>query len=57
MIEANTPELGEPTHGVVLGNEFHFLANTGWDTFEAAGPKKAGAAPTTSSVRKLTIRD
>jgi hypothetical protein len=57
VLEANTPELGEPTHGVILGNEFHFLANTGWDTFEAAGPKKNGAPPTKSTVRKLRIRD
>lgn len=57
VLESNTAELGEPTHGVFIGNEFHFLANTGWDTFEAKGPKKAGLPPTESTVRKLTLRD
>ncbi|MBI5171170.1 MAG: hypothetical protein HZA61_16910 [Candidatus Eisenbacteria bacterium] len=30
-IESGTERLGEPTHGVVVGNDYVFLANTGWD--------------------------
>ncbi len=30
-IESGTRRLGEPTHGVVVGRRFYFLANTGWD--------------------------
>ena len=40
-IEANWNGLGDPTHGVLVGNQFYFIANSGWDvkpggTFEAA---------------------
>lgn len=30
-LESGTHRLGEPSHGVVVGSEFRFLANTGWD--------------------------
>ncbi len=41
VIEANWPGLGDPTHGVVVKDQFYFIANSGWDvkpggTFEAA---------------------
>ncbi|HYJ34278.1 MAG TPA: hypothetical protein VE326_13785, partial [Candidatus Binatia bacterium] len=31
VIESGTRRLGEPTHGVVVGDQFMFLANTGWE--------------------------
>ena len=31
VIESGTHRLGEPTHGVVVGQEFMFLGNTGWE--------------------------
>jgi hypothetical protein len=39
-IEANWQGLGDPTHGVRVGNRFYFIANSGWDvkpggTFES----------------------
>ena len=39
-IEANWKGLGDPTHGVRVGNRFYFIANSGWDvkpggTFES----------------------
>jgi len=30
-IESGTRRLGEPTHGVIVGSNFYFLANTGWN--------------------------
>lgn len=30
-IEMNTRQLGSPTHGVIVENEFYFLGNSGWD--------------------------
>ena len=54
ILEANTPELGEPTHGVIVGDKFYFIANSGWDSYEENGAKKAGAAPVKSSVRVIT---
>jgi hypothetical protein len=54
VLEANTPALGEPTHGVVIGRRFYFLANTGWDRYDREGRKKDTAA-VMSSVRKLDL--
>ena len=33
VVERATPGLGDPTHGVVVGNDFVFIANSGWDRF------------------------
>ena len=30
-VEANWPELGDPTHGTIVGRFFYFIANSGWD--------------------------
>jgi sugar lactone lactonase YvrE len=55
VLEANTPNLGEPTHGTVVGNTFYFIANSGWDEYDDRGKKKAGSAPVESSVRKIVL--
>jgi hypothetical protein len=31
VIEANWPGLGDPTHGVIVGESFYFIVNSGWD--------------------------
>ncbi len=57
LLEANTPGLGEPTHGVVVGKAFYFIANSGWGEFDEGGKKKAGSGPVNSSVRKMVLSD
>jgi hypothetical protein len=44
---ARVPGLGDPTHGVVSGRFFYFLANSGWDRVGADGqfPSDSAAAP------------
>ena len=42
VVEQSTPNLGEPTHGVVVGDTFYFLANSGWDQLEDDGSVKPG---------------
>ena len=37
VLESNSPELGAPTHGVVVGDRFYFLANSGWDRLSDDG--------------------
>jgi len=44
-IEMNTPRLGSPTHGVIVGNQFFYIGNSGWerasdsdDSFKPGGP-------------------
>ena len=55
VLEANTPTLGEPTHGTMVGNTFYFIANSGWDDYDDNGKKKAGSGPVESSVRKIVL--
>ena len=43
IVESNAPGLGAPTHGVIVGRDFYFLANSGWDKMEDNGEPKAGA--------------
>ncbi len=44
-IESGTVRLGQPTHGVIVGSEFCFLANTGWDRVGADERLSPAAAP------------
>ncbi len=55
VLEANWPGLGEPTHGVVVGRDFYFLANTGWNAFDEQGSKLPGVAPVESAVWSLPL--
>ncbi len=55
VLEANTPELGEPTHGTMVGDTFYFIANTGWDQYDDDGQKKPASKPVESTVRKLLL--
>jgi len=56
VLEANSAWLGEPTHGVLVGGDFYFLANSGWNQFDEQGKKKAGAEPVESTVRRISLR-
>ncbi|HEV2287665.1 MAG TPA: hypothetical protein VGR81_01790 [Candidatus Acidoferrales bacterium] len=41
-IESATPEL-DPTHGVIVGAEFYFIANSGWNELDDNGSVRKGA--------------
>jgi hypothetical protein len=46
VVERATPGLGDPTHDVVVGDNFYFIANSGWDRFSDAGQiTKASGTP------------
>jgi len=55
VLEANTPGLGEPTHGTLMGGAFYFIANTGWDAYDDDGKKKPDSAPVESQIRKIVV--
>jgi sugar lactone lactonase YvrE len=55
-LEANTPGLGEPTHGTIAGDSFYAIANTGWSDYDDQGVKKPGSAPVVSSIWKIALR-
>jgi sugar lactone lactonase YvrE len=54
VIERATPSLGDPTHGVVSGGRFYYIANSGWDVIDEHGALKAGA--TASAARIMQVR-
>jgi sugar lactone lactonase YvrE len=54
-IEANWPGLGDPTHGVVVGDTFYFIANSGWDRMADDGSVKSGATFEPATIRRLPI--
>jgi sugar lactone lactonase YvrE len=39
-IERATKTLGDPTHGVVVGDQFYYIANSGWDMLNDDGTMK-----------------
>jgi len=55
VMEANTAELGQPTHGTLVGNTFYFIANSGWEEYDDQGKKNAGSRPVRSTVRKIVL--
>jgi sugar lactone lactonase YvrE len=54
-IEANWPGLGDPTHGVVVGQQFYFIANSGWDLMADDGSLKPGAAFEPATIRQMQL--
>jgi hypothetical protein len=38
VLEANWDGLGDPTHGVVVGSDFYFIVNAGWDNPAKGAP-------------------
>jgi sugar lactone lactonase YvrE len=54
-IECNWAGLGAPTHGVVAGREFYFLANSGWDRLGDNGALKPGAAFDSPTIQRMAL--
>lgn len=45
VIEANHPDHAEPTLGVLVGDHFHYIANSQWDKFPKGQPAADVAPP------------
>lgn len=56
ILESNSPGLGDPTHGVFVGNDFYFIANSGWSELDDHGNVKPGHQLTAATIRKLTVK-
>jgi len=54
VLERGEP-LGEPTHGVVIGDTFVYLANSGWDRLDEHGKPRAGEALKAPELRRLPL--
>jgi hypothetical protein len=55
IIERATPTLGDPTHGVVVGEYFYYIANSGWDTLDDHGHRKPDAKPSVPLIMKAKL--
>jgi sugar lactone lactonase YvrE len=53
VLEANHPAYAEPTLGVLVGNHFHYVANSQWDKFVQGKAAADVAAPV---ILKLPLR-
>ena len=57
IIDRSSPTLGDPTHGVVVGGEFHYIANSGWNWLGDNGRIKPGAGFTPARIKRVAISD
>lgn len=55
VVDRSTPTLGDPTHGVVVGDEFYYIANSGWNSLDDQGRIKSGASMTPPNIKRLSI--
>jgi hypothetical protein len=55
MIESATSSLRDPTHGVVIGDYFYYIANSGWDVLDQHGELLDGESLPVSSVMRAKI--
>jgi sugar lactone lactonase YvrE len=57
IIERSTPTLGDPTHGVVIANEFYYIANSGWDAIDEHGELKPAAKLSTPRIMRAALSE
>ncbi|WP_162601702.1 hypothetical protein [Occallatibacter savannae] len=53
VIEQNTPTLGDPTHCLSVGNDYFYIANSGWSELDDHGNVKAGSKLTPAHVMRF----
>jgi hypothetical protein len=56
VIEQTAPGLGDPTHGVVVGDDFYYIANSGWNQLGDHGDPKPGSHPTPAHIQRYSLR-
>ena len=55
IIERATATLGDPTHGVVVGGYFYYIANSGWDSLDEHGALREGKTMTAASIMRARL--
>ena len=55
IIERSTKTLGDPTHGVVIGKDFYYIANSGWDTIDEHGNLNPQAQPSEALIMRVGL--
>jgi hypothetical protein len=54
-IERATTTLGDPTHGVVFGSDFYYIANSGWNSLDDHGATAPTAKRTPAQIMRAPI--
>lgn len=57
IIERAGLTLGDPTHGVLVGTTFYYIANSGWDAINEQGELKPGARLSPARVMRVELRE
>jgi hypothetical protein len=55
IVERSTPTLGDPTHGVLVGNDFYYIANAGWNLLDEHGNVLPGKELPTALIMRLKL--
>ncbi len=55
IIEQATTTLGDPTHGVIVGDYFYYIANSGWSKLDQHGDVKPGSKLTPVRLMRFTL--
>jgi hypothetical protein len=55
LIERKTRTLGDPTHGVFVGEDFYYISNSGWDSLDEHGVVKPSSKPTPASIMRVSF--
>lgn len=55
VIERATNTLGDPTHGVLVGSSFFYIANSGWDRLDEHGETIASAQASPAIVMRSEV--
>jgi hypothetical protein len=54
---ARAPGLGDPTHGVIAGRQFQFIANSGWDRVDDDGRMRAAGEAGSPAIWSIELPD
>jgi hypothetical protein len=57
IIERSTGTLGDPTHGVVVGKIFYYIANSGWDCIDDHGNLKPGSKLPVPRIMRVELNE
>ncbi|MBA3961957.1 MAG: hypothetical protein H0X40_08655 [Chthoniobacterales bacterium] len=55
IIERATATLGDPTHGVIAGDFFYYIANSGWDKVDEHGDLKQNSKFTPAHIMRFRL--
>jgi hypothetical protein len=56
IIDRSTPTLGDPTHGVIVGDSLYYIANSGWDVIDDHWNMKLGAKPSEARIMRVQVK-